>query len=188
MIAGATPSALTASFLSRCAHKKPQGAEAGEALPIVSGLFLQQTAEPAAARPAPLRVKAQARIGMLVELRAVEAGERIGVCREVRTNPVEDNVDPVLVQRVNRPSPAAPAESPPRVPECWAGDTRLGSPGYRASTVRCRLPALPTRPRHNHYGRAFWLRMRPVWRESVLTISRGNRWQARQYPPVRTLH
>jgi hypothetical protein len=48
---------------------------------------------------APVRVRAAARVGVLVERGAVEARERELVAREVRRHPVEDHADPVLVQR-----------------------------------------------------------------------------------------
>ncbi len=43
-----------------------------------------------------------ARVGVLVEVRAVEVGESVGVGREVRRNPVEDHADAVLVQVVDQ--------------------------------------------------------------------------------------
>ena len=50
---------------------------------------------------APVGVGAAARVGVLVERRAVEAGEREVVAREVRGHPVEDHAEPVLVQAVD---------------------------------------------------------------------------------------
>jgi hypothetical protein len=48
--------------------------------------------------------------------------------------------------------------------------------------------SLTVRPRQSHFLAAFSLRRWPVLRASVLTISSGSRWRARQYAPVRTLH
>ena len=50
---------------------------------------------------APVRVRAAARVGVLVQRRAVEAGEREVVAREVRRHPVEDHADAVRVQAVD---------------------------------------------------------------------------------------
>ena len=50
---------------------------------------------------APVRVRAAARVGVLVERGAVEAREREVVAREVRRDPVEDHADPVLVHAVD---------------------------------------------------------------------------------------
>ena len=50
---------------------------------------------------APVGVRAAARVGVLVERGAVEAGEREVVAREVRRDPVEDHADAVLVQAVD---------------------------------------------------------------------------------------
>ena len=50
---------------------------------------------------APVRVRAAARVGVLVQRGAVEAGEREVVAREVRRHPVEDHAEPVLVQAVD---------------------------------------------------------------------------------------
>ena len=50
---------------------------------------------------APVGVRAAARVGVLVERGAVEAGEREVVAREVRRHPVEDHAEPVLVQAVD---------------------------------------------------------------------------------------
>jgi hypothetical protein len=50
---------------------------------------------------APVRVRAAARVGVLVERGAVEAGEREVVAREVRRDPVEDHAQPVGVQAVD---------------------------------------------------------------------------------------
>ena len=52
-------------------------------------------------RRRPVRVVALARVGVLVEVRAVEAGEPVGVHREVRRHPVEDHADAALVQPVD---------------------------------------------------------------------------------------
>ena len=43
-----------------------------------------------------------ARVGVLVEVRAIEVGEAVLVGREVRRNPVEDYGDAVLVQVVDQ--------------------------------------------------------------------------------------
>ena len=43
-----------------------------------------------------------ARVGVLVQMRAVEVGEAMGVGREVRWNPVEDHADAVLVQVIDQ--------------------------------------------------------------------------------------
>ena len=51
---------------------------------------------------APVGVGAAARVGVLVERRAVEAREREVVAREVRRHPVEDHAEPVLVQAVDK--------------------------------------------------------------------------------------
>ncbi len=50
---------------------------------------------------APVRVRAAARVGVLVERRAVEAGERELVAREVGGHPVEDHADAAGVQAVD---------------------------------------------------------------------------------------
>ena len=50
---------------------------------------------------APVGVRAAARVGVLVQRRAVEAGERPVVAREVRRDPVEDHADAALVQAVD---------------------------------------------------------------------------------------
>ena len=50
---------------------------------------------------APVRVRAAARILVLVERGAVEPREREVVAREVRRHPVEDHAEPVLVQPVD---------------------------------------------------------------------------------------
>jgi hypothetical protein len=49
----------------------------------------------------PLGVKALARVGMLVEVRPVEAGQTVGVAREVRGDPVENHPDATLMKRVD---------------------------------------------------------------------------------------
>ena len=50
----------------------------------------------------PVGMKALARVGMLVKMRAVEVGEAVRVGREVRRHPVEDHADAVLVQVVDQ--------------------------------------------------------------------------------------
>ena len=50
----------------------------------------------------PVGMKSLARIGVLVEMRAVEIGEAVRVGREVRRNPVENDADAVLVQVVDQ--------------------------------------------------------------------------------------
>ena len=50
---------------------------------------------------APVRVRAAARVGVLVERGAVEARERELVAREVRRHPVEDHAEAVAVQAVD---------------------------------------------------------------------------------------
>ena len=50
---------------------------------------------------APVGMRAAARVGVLVERRAVEARERPVVAREVRRHPVEDHADAVPVQPVD---------------------------------------------------------------------------------------
>ena len=50
---------------------------------------------------APVRLLAAARVGVLVERGAVEAGQRPGVLREVRGHPVDDDADAGLVQPVD---------------------------------------------------------------------------------------
>ena len=61
----------------------------------------------------PLRVEAELRVRVLVEMRAVEVAEPVPVAREVRGDPVEDHADAALVQRVDevheivRPAEAA---------------------------------------------------------------------------------
>ena len=50
---------------------------------------------------APVGVRAAARVGVLVQRRAVEARERPVVAREVRGDPVEDHADAALVQAVD---------------------------------------------------------------------------------------
>ena len=50
---------------------------------------------------APVGVRAAARVGVLVERRAVEPRERELVAREVRRDPVEDHADPAVVQPVD---------------------------------------------------------------------------------------
>ena len=51
---------------------------------------------------APLGVNPLPRIGVFVEVRAVEEAERVPVARKVRGHPVEDHADAVLVQRVDQ--------------------------------------------------------------------------------------
>ena len=52
-------------------------------------------------RRRPVRVKALSRVGVLVEVGAVELGEGVGVHREVRRDPVEDHADAPLVEVVD---------------------------------------------------------------------------------------
>ncbi|WP_343231024.1 hypothetical protein [Variovorax sp. WS11] len=47
---------------------------------------------------------------------------------------------------------------------------------------------LTARPRHFQGANAFALSSRPVCCVSAVTISKGKRWRALQYAPVRTLH
>ena len=47
---------------------------------------------------APVGVEALPRVGVLVQVRAVEVGQAVLVGREVRRHPVEDHADAVLVQ------------------------------------------------------------------------------------------
>ena len=54
-------------------------------------------------RRLPLRVEALARVGVLEQVRAVEAGEAVRIVREVRRHPVEDDADAALVQVVDQP-------------------------------------------------------------------------------------
>jgi hypothetical protein len=49
----------------------------------------------------PVRVVTLPRIGMLVEMRAVEAVESVRIVRKVRRHPVEDHADAVLMQHVD---------------------------------------------------------------------------------------
>ncbi len=49
----------------------------------------------------PLRMEALPRVGVLVEMGAVEVGEAVPVAREVRRHPVEDHADAVPVQDVD---------------------------------------------------------------------------------------
>ena len=51
---------------------------------------------------APVGVKALLRIGVLVQVRAVEVAEAVLVGGEVRRHPVEDDADAVLVQVVDQ--------------------------------------------------------------------------------------
>ena len=51
---------------------------------------------------APVRLLAPARVGVLVERGAVEAGQREGVLGEVRRHPVDDHADAGPVQRVDQ--------------------------------------------------------------------------------------
>ncbi len=61
---------------------------------------------------APVGVLAPARIRMLVELGAVEPGQRPGVLREVRGHPVDEDPDPGLMQPVDQvPEVVGVAES-----------------------------------------------------------------------------
>ncbi len=53
-------------------------------------------------RAVPVRVVALARVGVLVEVGAVEVAEAVLVAREVRGHPVEDHTDAGLVQRVDQ--------------------------------------------------------------------------------------
>ena len=46
-------------------------------------------------------MKALARVGVLVEVRAVEKGQAVLVGREVRRHPIENHADAVLVQVVD---------------------------------------------------------------------------------------
>ncbi len=55
---------------------------------------------------APVRVLAQARVLVLVQRRAVEAGERVRVLRKVRRHPVQDHADAGLVQAVDQQAKA----------------------------------------------------------------------------------
>ncbi len=50
----------------------------------------------------PVGVVALAAVGVLVEVRPVEVGEAVLVCREVRRHPVEDDPDPALVEGVHQ--------------------------------------------------------------------------------------
>ncbi len=50
----------------------------------------------------PVLVKALARVGMLVEGRAVEAAEAVGVGREVAGHPVDHHADPGLVAALDK--------------------------------------------------------------------------------------
>ena len=50
----------------------------------------------------PLGVEAQARVGVLVKVRAVELGQAMRILGEVRRHPVEDHADAVLVQHVHQ--------------------------------------------------------------------------------------
>ena len=50
---------------------------------------------------APVGMRAAARVGVLVQVRPVEGGERPVVAREVRRHPVEDHADAALVQAVD---------------------------------------------------------------------------------------
>ena len=50
----------------------------------------------------PLGMEALARVGVLVEMRAVEVGEPVRVVGEVRGHPVQDHADAVLVQVVDQ--------------------------------------------------------------------------------------
>ena len=50
----------------------------------------------------PVGMKSLARVGVLVEMRAVEVGEAVRVGREVRRHPIEDHADAVLVQVVDQ--------------------------------------------------------------------------------------
>ena len=50
----------------------------------------------------PVGMKSLARVGVFVEMGAVEIGEAVRVGREVRRNPVEDDADAVLVQVVDQ--------------------------------------------------------------------------------------
>ncbi len=52
-------------------------------------------------RRAPVRVEPLARIGVLVEVGAVEAGQPVGVHREVRGHPVHDHPDAALVEPID---------------------------------------------------------------------------------------
>src|SRR6185437_1510327 len=49
----------------------------------------------------PVAVEALARIEMLVERRAVETGEAVGVGREVRRHPVEDDAEPRRMRAID---------------------------------------------------------------------------------------
>ena len=53
-------------------------------------------------RALPVGMEAQARVGVLVEVRAVEAREPVRVVGEVRGHPVEDHADARAVQRVDQ--------------------------------------------------------------------------------------
>ena len=50
---------------------------------------------------APVLVKSLARIGMLVEMRAVEGAEAVRIVREMARHPVEDDADPGRVRRLD---------------------------------------------------------------------------------------
>ncbi len=69
-------------------------------------LLMQEAAHLVAAvvedEPIPVGMKALARIGVLVEVRAVEVGEAVLVGGEVRGHPVENDADAVLVQVVDQ--------------------------------------------------------------------------------------
>ena len=50
----------------------------------------------------PVRVVAEAGVGVFVEVGAVEDGEPVGIVGEVRRHPVENHPDPGLVQGVDQ--------------------------------------------------------------------------------------
>ena len=73
---------------------RPEQRAGGEEVPhLVAAVVVDQRA--------PLGVGAASRVGVLVERRAVEAGERPVVAREVGRDPVEDHADPRPVQLVD---------------------------------------------------------------------------------------
>src|SRR5581483_4279865 len=50
----------------------------------------------------PVRLHALARIGVFVEMRAVEESQSVSVVRKMGRNPIQDDADALLVQRVHQ--------------------------------------------------------------------------------------
>ena len=75
-------------------HVEPEERAAGEEVAHLGAAVVEN-------RAVPLGVESLARIGMLVEMRAVEVGEAVLVGRKMRRHPVQDHADPATVQVID---------------------------------------------------------------------------------------